>query len=32
MQEDNGSQVGNMFMNDIQAFAATHPVMPADGK
>ena len=30
--EDNGSQVGNTFMNYIQAYAATHPVMPADGK
>lgn len=30
--EDSGSQVGNQFMVDIQPFAATHPVMPAEGE
>ena len=29
--KDSASSVGNAFMNDIMPFAATHPVMPAEG-
>ena len=29
--EDNNSQVGNDFMNDIQGYAATHPVACVEG-
>ncbi len=28
--EDEGSSVGNSFMNAIQPYASTHPVMPAE--